>query len=157
MAEILCAIRGGEASRAVQNAAVGAARRAGDRLGFLYVIALRIIESTDEALQPYIRNELYWMGKTVLRTAANRARIAGLSPVDLLIREGHVSEEIARAVNERSVGCLYIGATRDAVGHIAAQAEHFATQLRESTGVAVEIVPVPGAPDPAPQSMEDGE
>jgi len=143
MADILCAIRAGEGSRAVQNAAISMARKSGARLAFLYVIDRRVIESSDDVLRPIVRRELYWMGKTLLNIAAHRARAAGLETVELYIREGDVGEEIGRAVAAAGVGLVMIGASRHHNSTAGPSTVDFADWVRTTTGATVEIVTVP--------------
>ena len=139
MTDILCAIRGGEGSRAVQKAAIQAAVRGDSRLIFLYVVDRRTIGAADEALRPFVRDELYWMGKTLLRVATHRARAAGQTRIDSLIREGEVAEEISRAVIDSGAGQLFINASR--LGADAADwSDEFATRVRHATVASVEIV-----------------
>ena len=143
MAKILCAIRAGEGSRAVQNAAIKAARETSACLVFLYVIDRRVIDSSNDALRSFVRRELYWMGKTLLNIAAHRARAAGLECVELLVREGDVGEEISRAVVAVDASRLMMGASRHQNSEAVSSAVEFAEWVRATTGAAIEIVTVP--------------
>lgn len=140
MNSILCAIRAGQGSRAVQQAAIHAAQETGAPLIFLHVVDKRTIDACEESLRPFVRDELYWMGKSLLRIAGQRAHAAGLRDVELLIYEGELREELRRAVGERNAGCLLLGAPKL---DRADEWERFASQLRETTGVPVEIVMTP--------------
>ena len=92
---IVCATRGGEGSRAAQEAAIRRARKEGKPLVFLYVTALDSLGDVDEQLIPAIRQELNWMGQTLLQVAKGRAEAAGLKAT-VEIREGAVQMEIDR-------------------------------------------------------------
>lgn len=139
MADIICAIRAGEGSRAVQNAAIRAARAQNDGLLFLYVVDQRLVEARDESIRPSARAELYWMGRTLLRIAVARAHAAGLRDATWAIREGEVGQEIAGAVVEHGARMLFMGASRHAGGRPNA-ALSLAERLRDTIGVAVDIV-----------------
>ncbi len=143
MSDIVCAIRGGVGSRAVQNVAIREALTSDAELVFVYVIDRRVLAACEATIQPSVRNELYWMGKTLVRTAVARAQAAGLSRVTWAIREGDVREEIARAVSTRPTGRLLIGATRRDTADSSDAAADFAAWVQATTGVAVEIVAVP--------------
>lgn len=143
MSDIVCAIRGGVGSRAVQNVAIREALASDAELVFVYVIDRRVLAACEATIQPSVRNELYWMGKTLVRTAVARAQAAGLSRVTWAIREGDVREEIARAVSAHPTGRLLIGATRRDTADSSDAAADFAAWVQATTGVAVEIVAVP--------------
>jgi hypothetical protein len=144
MSDIVCAIRGGAGSRAVQNAAIHQALAGDEALVFLYVIDRRVLEACEASMQPSMRNELYWMGKTLVRIAVARAQAAGLSRVTWAVREGEVREEIVRAVSARPTRLLLIGAPRRETDKGPDPAASFAAWVQATTGVAVEIVaPLP--------------
>jgi nucleotide-binding universal stress UspA family protein len=147
MAEIVCAIRAGAGSRTVQSVAIREARAADAALLFLHVIDQHIVASCEEAMRPFVRNELYWMGKTLARIAVARAHANGLTRVAWAIREGDVREEIARAVSERQARLLLIGAPRRANERAGDPAADFAAWVTAKTGVSVAIV----AAEPAGQ------
>ncbi len=140
MPDIICAIRAGEGSRAVQNAAISAAQRRNGGLVFLYVIDHRILEVSDDSVRPSVRSELYWMGRTLVRIAVARAQAAGLRDACWAIREGDVGEEIARAVVENGAQVLFMGASRQAASGRPNSAASLADRLRTTTGVAVDVV-----------------
>lgn len=145
MPDIICAIRAGEGSRAVQNAAISAAQRRNAGLVFLYVIDHRILEVSDDSVRPSVRSELYWMGRTLVRIAVARAQAAGLPDACWAIREGDVGEEIARAVVENGAQVLFMGASRQAASDRPNSAASLADRLRTTTGVVVDVVLPPSA------------
>ena len=142
MADIICAIRAGVGSRAVQTAAIREARATDTTLVFLYAIDRRLVAACEESMQPSVRNELYWMGNTLVRIAVARANAAGLTRVTWAIREGDVREEIAQVTQDHQARLLFIGSTRHQHGEGDDSATIFATWVQATTGVAVEIVPL---------------
>ncbi len=140
MSDILCAIRAGEGSRAVQNAAINEVRRQHGSLIFLYVVDHRILEASDDSVRASVRSELYWMGRTLLRIAVARAHAAGLPNVAWIIEEGEVGQEIARAVVAHDAQMLFMGASRPGNSHGPRSAAALADRLRDTTGVVVKVI-----------------
>jgi len=141
MASIVCATRGGAGSRAVQEQAIEYALEQENDLTFLYIIDISGMSEADEMLKPAVKDELYWIGNTLLRIAQRRAENTQIAS-EVIIREGKVQEEICRFLEERSASLLLIGAPRgtttasfgdDAV-------EQLAQEIQNQSGVAVEIV-----------------
>lgn len=141
MDEIICATRGGEGSRAVQLAAIERAKSSGKRLVFLYVVAPNSMGEVAVPLQTAVREELIWMGKALLRTAQQRARMAGLD-VKMEIREGRVQDEICNYIAETQASLLLLGAPRGSTANVFGDdlVERFAHNIQQSSGIPVEIV-----------------
>lgn len=141
MSSIVCATRAGEGSRAVQQAAIALAKETGQHLIFLYIIESRILESLEEPMRPYVRTELYWLAKSLLNIAENRAKADDLSP-SLIIREGQVQDEIAEIVKEMDAGCLLLGAPRHNRANTFAEEaiNEFAKAIHQATGVTVRVI-----------------
>ena len=145
MAHIVCATRGGAGSRAVQEQAIAYALERESYLTFLYIIDISSMSEADEKLKPAVKDELYWIGYSLLRIAQRRAENAQIAS-EVIIREGQVQEEICRFLNERAATLLLLGAPRgtttanfgdDAV-------EQLAEEIQNQSGVSVEIVRPPG-------------
>lgn len=150
MDEIVCATRGGEGSRAVQQAAIQRAKETGKPLVFLYVVSAESVDVANHQLAPSVRDELTWMGKALLRIAQRRAHAANMDAA-MVVREGNVAEEIARYLIEHHASVLLIGAPRDATVNVFGDdaVERFAQEIRDSTNVKVEII----HPEPLPQQL----
>lgn len=151
--KIICATRGGEGSRRVQEMAVSKALAEGKQLIFLYVSDPGSVNQVDETMLPAIRAELHWMGQTLLRIAEKRAHDAGLE-ADLILREGNVREEISEFVMESRADLLLLGAPRGTTANVFGdeEIEAFASSIQKATGVAVQIVrpaPIGERPDMA--------
>lgn len=141
MDSIVCATRGGEGSRAVQMAAIRRARAEGKRLTFLYVTDPASLGDVDETLTAAVRQELNWMGKTLLRVAQQRAEVADLD-ADVVIREGNAQQEIGRFLQACGASLLMLGAPRGTTANIFGDdaIERFAISIQKKTGIPVEIV-----------------
>ena len=154
MDEIVCATRGGEGSRAVQQAAIDRAKETGKPLVFLYVVSLESVNISDPQLEPAVQEELTWMGKALLRIAQRRAHAANVDAA-MVVREGNVAEEITRYLTDHKASVLLIGATRDATANVFGDdaVERFAQRIRDSSNVKVEII----HPEPLSQLHRPGE
>jgi len=129
MGNIVCATRGGEGSRVVQETAIERAKEADIPLVFLY------------GLKTAVSAELHWMGETLLRIAQIRADAMYL-PTEVKIREGDVQEEIIRYLRENETDLLLLGAPRGTTANVFGddKIEQLADSVQKQTNVAVEIV-----------------
>ena len=138
---IVCATRGGEGSRAAQMAAIRRARKAGKPLVFLFVTAPDSLGDVDEYLLPAIRQELNWMGQTLLQVAKGRAEAAGLKAT-VKIQEGNVQMEIERFLQESNAEVLILGAPRGLTANVFGDdvVERFAQSIQDDTGIEVQVI-----------------
>jgi len=138
---IVCATRGGAGSRAVQERAIRYAQDRGYRLVFLFVIDMSNLGSADEFLITALREELNWLGRTLLLIARRRADAAHISS-EIVIREGIVQNEIIKYLDESSADLLLLGAPRGTTDTMLGddQIERFARSIETQSGVRVEIV-----------------
>ena len=138
---IVCATRGGEGSRAAQMAAIRQAQEKGKPLVFLFVTAPDSLGDVDEYLLPAIRQELNWMGQTLLQVAKGRAEAAGLQAA-VKIREGNVQLEIERFLQESHAEIFILGAPRGVTANVFGDdmVERFAQTIQDDTGVEVQVV-----------------
>jgi hypothetical protein len=141
MNEIVCASRGGEASRAVQMAAIEQAKATGRPLVFLYVVSPDAVADIEPGLEDAITYELTWLGKALLNVAHDRAREEGVDS-EKVIRSGNVRKEICAYLTEQQASLLLLGAPRSATISIFGDdpVELFASSIHESTGVDVAVV-----------------
>lgn len=141
MACIVCATRGGAGSRAVQERAIKYAQQQECGLIFLYVIDVSGMDEADERLKPAVKEELYWLGRTLLQIAHHRAKNANINS-EVVIREGNVQEEISRYLLESSATILFIGAPRGTTATNFGDdfIEQIASNIQDQSGVPVEIV-----------------
>ena len=138
---IVCATRGGEGSRAVQQAAIKRAKESGNPLIFLYVTDPYNLGEFDKILIPFVHEELEWMGETLLRTAQRRAEAAQLHS-EARVRQGNVREEICRFLKDANASLLLLGAPRGTTANVFGDdaVEKIARQIMDATGVKVEVV-----------------
>lgn len=138
---IICATRGGAGSRAVQEKAIQYARERECKLIFLYVVDVSNMDHADEKLIPAVREELYWVGQTLLRIAQRRAESEQVTS-EIIVREGQVQVEICRLVKDRSAETLLMGAPRGTTVSSFGDdfVEQLALEISQETGVSVEIV-----------------
>ena len=142
MGDIVCATRGGEGSRVVQEMAIARAKEVGKPLIFLYVADPFSLEKTLELdLQTAVSAELHWMGETLLHIAQTRADSMYL-PTEVKIREGRVQEEIIRYLRENETELLMLGAPRGTTANVFGDdtIEVLADMIDQATGVTVEVV-----------------
>ena len=154
---VVCAMRGGEASRRVQEEAVALARREARDLVFLYVVDVDALERGSPAggrvLEEALRQELRWLGAALLRIARRRAARDGVE-ARIALREGVVSEEILACLSAQDAGCLLLGAPRGTTANVFGDdaIERFAARIAEEAGTEVRIArpETPGAEAVAP-------
>jgi nucleotide-binding universal stress UspA family protein len=141
MSCIVCATRGGEGSRAVQEEAIHLARERNVKLVFLFVVDLGDLHPTDEGLVPYIQAELHWLGQALVYLARKRARLENIQ-ADVIIRQGNVQEEIGRFLQESKAELLLLGAPRGTTAAIFGDdaVELFAKDIQAQTNVPVRVV-----------------
>lgn len=138
---IVCATRGGAGSRAVQQRAIQYAQQQGHELVFLFVIDTTSLRELEEKMGAAVREELYWLGRTLLLIARRRADNAHIAS-EVVIREGVVRDEIISFLDERSADLLLLGAPRGTTDTLFGDdaIEQYARSIQTQSGVPVEIV-----------------
>ena len=141
MGSIVCATRGGAGSRAVQQAAISYAREKGNELVFLFVIDTGSVEGEEDELVTAVRDELYFLGQTLLRIAKKRAANYQVA-AEIVVRDGTVKDQITKFLGECSAELLLLGAPRGTSDTIFGDdvIEQFAEAIHRDTGVEVEII-----------------
>jgi nucleotide-binding universal stress UspA family protein len=142
MGRILCATRGGEASRRTQDAAIALAKEQGDELIFLYVADSSFLNQTAAPLVIDVEARLVKMGEFQLLMAQERAAAQGIS-AQAIVREGKLRAELVGAARELEVDLIVLGHPVDqheqaVFDETALQA--FATSLQTITGTRVRIL-----------------
>jgi nucleotide-binding universal stress UspA family protein len=137
---VVCATRGGEGSRAAQEKAIRYAQENQKALIFIYVADFKTLDEFDASLLPAVREELTWLGQSLLRIARHRAEQAGVT-AEIVIREGAVRLEIEKLLQESQADLLILGAPRGTTTNVFGDdaIEYFAHKIEEDTGVRVEI------------------
>lgn len=143
MTLIVCATRGGEGSRAVQQAAMQRAEALNANVEFLYVIDVDALEGVDDGLRESVKAELRWLGETLLHLAKQRIDQADNTvSAEIVIREGRVRPFLKDYLRDREADLLLLGAPRGTTANVFGddEIEQFARELQNVTGVLVEVV-----------------
>lgn len=142
MGAIICATRGGRASRATQERAIALAKERGEELLFLCVVDPSFAGAMDEPLTCALNDELKRLGRSLLCIAQARAQQQGIH-AKTVVRSGPVTESIEAALREFDAGTLVIGAPGAGAGTEAFGSEdvnRLADAVRQSTGTEVVLV-----------------
>lgn len=138
---IVCATRGGEASRAVEDFAIQLALEANDEeLVFFYVADCDVLASTTDTRPHDITHDLTRLGEFIVIIAQERAQAAGLTNAHWIVRLGLVREEMISYLQGSGADRLVLGRP---VGKGGDQVfsdrglDQFAMQIEAETGVKV--------------------
>ena len=139
MSGIVCAIRGGPASKPTILRAIRLAQETRLPLYFLYIVNLDFLAYTNSSRVQIISQELRQMGEFILLAAQNHAREEGIA-AEGVIRQGNIEEEILAFCREIEASYLVIGTPRakgerNAFADDALQA--FLQKIREGTQVEI--------------------
>jgi nucleotide-binding universal stress UspA family protein len=142
MGPIVCATRGGEASRRTQERAIALARERGAPLIFLFAVDPNFAGPADKALVAALVDELERLGRRLLCIAQARAREQGVN-AEMAVCPGPVRQAIEDFLREVNASTLVLGAPQsNSEKHAFAPGEipRFAQAIRANTGVEVLIV-----------------
>jgi nucleotide-binding universal stress UspA family protein len=142
MGPIVCATRGGEASRRTQEQAIALCRERGAALIFLFVADTNFDKPMNKIMTAVLADELERLGKTLLCIAQARAREHGII-AEMAVRRGPVRPTIEDFLREANASTLVIGESRTgsttpafAPGEI----PQFAQDIHRTTGIEVVVV-----------------
>jgi len=141
MERIVCATRGGEASRRAQERAIALAKEYSAELIFLYVADPSTYGLVSSTLAEALEDELGRMGKSLLHIAHARAHEQGVE-AKMVVRCGPVRQAILDFISEVHADVLVIGAPRpgsDTQMFGKNGVHSFAEELTRATGVEVVI------------------
>jgi nucleotide-binding universal stress UspA family protein len=143
---IVCATRGGEASRRTQERAIALAREQGAPLIFLFVAdtsPMNMKMKPAKDLADVLADELEQLGSSLLCIAQARAHEHGIE-AEMVVRRGAVRPALESFLREVDAGTLVIGAPEHGAEHPPvfdpAGMDHFAGQIRAGLGVEVVVV-----------------
>jgi nucleotide-binding universal stress UspA family protein len=139
---IVCATRGGEASRRTQERATAMAKERGTRLVFLYVVDPSFAEGIDGEMTETLIDELRRLGRSLLRLAQLRANEQGKES-DAAIRKGPVLDAIEDFIREVDASTLVVGSPRgqeEPRTFEADQLDEFTRRIESATGAQVVVV-----------------
>ena len=140
MGKILCATRGGEASRPTEDGAIALAQERGDNLVFLYVADVSFLNHTAAPLVVDVESRLIKMGRFQLTMAQERAAARDVT-AEVVVRKGELRAELIATARELEADLIVLGhpTGRQAVFDEAAL-EAFARELRDQTSAEVRIL-----------------
>lgn len=140
MGRILCATRGGEASRRTQDKAIALAREQGDELIFLYVVDIHFLDKTAAPIVVDVENEVAKMGEFLLLMAQERAAQQRVTAT-AIVRKGEVRDELKKAALEENVSLVVLGrpAGDDSVFQLTSL-QNYAAEIEAETGIEARII-----------------
>jgi nucleotide-binding universal stress UspA family protein len=139
MSGIVCAIRGGPASRPTIDKAIALALKSGLTLNFLYIVNIDFLDHTIRSRVHTITQELHQMGEFILLTAQAAAQSKGVEAQGI-VRQGNVTHEIASLCHELKADYLVLGLPKfhheDSL-FTESLLEEFTQRIEEQTGAKV--------------------
>ncbi|MBC8505030.1 MAG: universal stress protein [Chloroflexi bacterium] len=108
MPGIICAIRGGPASRPTIEKAIQVALETKLPIYFLYIINLDFLSHTSSSRTHVISKEMSEMGEFILLTAQSEAEAQGIS-AEGVIRNGQIVDEIIHLCQEVKADYVILG------------------------------------------------
>ena len=139
---IVCATRGGEASRRTQERAVSLASERGATIIFLFVVDVGFADNLNGDLRQALVAEMSHLGRTLLSVAHDRAERRGVRS-ETCIRQGPVGDTMKLFLAEVGASVLVMGAPGPGSEQDALQSAEvvaFAHTIENQTGVPVIIV-----------------
>jgi hypothetical protein len=109
MKRILCATRGGEASRRTQDAVIAMAKEEGASILFLFVVDVEFLRLTARGVRPdVVLAEMEHMGEFLLAMACERAQAQGVE-AEPCLRHGPLLDALESAAVEEKVDAVAFG------------------------------------------------
>lgn len=139
MSGIVCAVRGGPASKSTIAKAIALAQRTGLPLYFLYVANLDFLSQTPTSRVHTISQEMHEMGEFILLMAQEKSARQGIS-AEGMVRHGSVSEEVIDLVQELEADYLVLGkpqVARDDTVFTEDLLREFIARTEDQTGATV--------------------
>lgn len=139
MPGIVCAIRGGPASRPTIRKAIELAQADKLRVYFVYVVNLDFLYYTSSSRLSSISRDLREMGELILLTAREKAASAGVQ-AEGIIRQGKVADEIVALCGEIAADYIVLGNPKGAPDEDVFGAERlqqFITRVEEASHARV--------------------
>lgn len=141
MKKILCATRGGEASRRTQDVVIAMAKKEGATILFLYVVDVEFLKVTARGVRlDVVTTEMERMGEFLLAIACERAAAQGVK-AEMCLRHGSLLEALESAAREEGVDAVAFGRPAGPESSFSlADLERFAAQIEEDTGIKTHIL-----------------
>jgi hypothetical protein len=141
MKKILCATRGGEASRQTQDAVIAMAKEEGANVLFLFVVDVEFLRLTVRGVRPdVVATELEHMGEFLLAIACERAAAQGVQ-AESCVRHGSLVEALESAAVEEGADAIAFGRPAGPESSFSlTDLERLAARIEEDTGIKACIV-----------------
>jgi nucleotide-binding universal stress UspA family protein len=141
MKKILCATRGGEASRRTQDAVIAMAREAGASILFLYVVDVEFLKLTARGVRPdVVATEMEHMGEFLLAMACERAAVQGVE-AEPCVRHGPLVEALESAARDEGADAIAFGRPVGVDSSFSlTDLEQLAAGIEEDTGIKTYIL-----------------
>lgn len=141
MKKILCATRGGEASRRTQDAVIAMAKEEGAVICFLYVVDVEFLKLTARGVRPdVVATEMERMGEFLLALACERAAEQGVE-AEMCLRHGSLVEALESAAQEEGVSAIAFGRPAGPESSFSlTDLEELAARIEQDTGIETRIV-----------------
>jgi nucleotide-binding universal stress UspA family protein len=105
---IVCAIRGGPASRLTIEKAIELAKDRDLTLYFLYIVNIDFLDHTIISRVSTISQQMEQMGEFIMTSAQANAMLKGIKAQGL-VRHGNITDEISKACHEIQADYLVVG------------------------------------------------
>jgi nucleotide-binding universal stress UspA family protein len=140
MSGIVCAIRGGPASRPTIEKAIQLAVETELPLYFLYVVNLDFLSHTSSSRTHLISKELTEMGEFILLTAQSKAQAKGID-ANGIVHKGNVRDEIVNLCQEMMADYVVLGKPKVQPGKenvfTEDRLDRFAERIAEESGAEI--------------------
>jgi nucleotide-binding universal stress UspA family protein len=141
MNKILCATRGGEASRRTQDAVIEMAKEYGADIIFLYVVDIEFLRLTARGVRPeVVMTEMEHMGEFLLAIAVERALEQGVE-AEAVLRRGPLVEALESAAQEEGADAIAFGRPAGVdSSFVLSDLEEMAAKITQDTGIETLIL-----------------
>jgi nucleotide-binding universal stress UspA family protein len=141
MKKILCATRGGEASRRTQEAVIAMAKEAGASILFLYVVDVEFLKLTARGVRPdVVATGMGHMGEFLLAMACERAAAQGVE-AETCLRHGSLTQALESAAREEGVDAIAFGRPAGVDSSFSlVDLQGLAAKIEEDTGIKTYIL-----------------
>ncbi len=141
MKKILCATRGGEASRRTQDKVIAMAKEKGATILFLYVVDVEFLRLTARGVRhDVVTTEMEHLGEFLLALACERAAAQGVE-AEMCLRHGPLVEALESAAREEGADCVAFGRPAGPESTFSlTDLERLAARIKADTGVETQIL-----------------
>ncbi len=141
MKKILCATRGGDASRRTQDAVIAMAKETDATVLFLYVVDVEFLKLTARGVRPDVVSiEMAHMGEFLLAMACERAAAQGVR-AEACLRHGPLLDALESAAREEGADAIAFGQPAGPDSSFSlGDLEKLTAQIERDTGIKTYIL-----------------